>query len=311
MKVFVAGHTGLVGSSLIRTIPQGYELVTATRLELDLTDFNQVQNFLSGQNIDAIILAAAKVGGIGANSTQQKEFILENLTIQNSVIPAAAEVGISKLLFLGSSCIYPKLAPQPISEAALLTGPLEPTNEGYALAKILGIRLCQAIFDQDGFDYFSVMPTNLYGPGDNFDRFSSHVPAALMRKFHEAKVSGEPEVTVWGTGNPRREFMHVDDLARACWHLLSMKLGGELINVGTGSDISIREFAETIARVVGFQGEIVYDHSKPDGMFQKLLDVTKVHSLGWQHEIDLESGLQGTYNWFTGALASGSVRGFN
>ena len=309
MKVFIAGHTGLVGSSLVRTLPANYALLTASRSELDLTNGHEVRSFLELNQPDAIILAAAKVGGIGANSTQQKEFILENLAIQNSVIPAAAEVGISKLLFLGSSCIYPKLAPQPISEAALLTGPLEPTNEGYALAKILGIRLCKAIFDQDGFDYFSVMPTNLYGPGDNFDRFSSHVPAALMRKFHEAKVSGEPEVTVWGTGNPRREFMHVDDLARACWHLLSMKLGGELINVGTGSDISIREFAETIARVVGFQGEIVYDHSKPDGMFQKLLDVTKVHSFGWQHEIDLESGLQGTYNWFTGALDSGSIRG--
>ena len=309
MKVFVAGQTGLVGSSLIRTIPQGYELVTATRQELDLTDIHEVRNFLSAHKPDAIILAAAKVGGIGANTAQQKEFILENLNIQNAVIPAAAELGVPKLLFLGSSCIYPKLAPQPISESSLMTGPLEPTNEGYALAKILGIRLCKAIFDQDGLDYFSVMPTNLYGPGDNYDRFSSHVPASLMRKFHEAKVNGDSEVVVWGTGNPRREFMYVDDLAHACWHLLNQGVGGELINIGTGTDVTIREFAELMARTVGYEGALTFDTSKPDGTPQKLLDVAKAHSYGWKHTVKLEDGLRSTYEWFVNSLAAGTVRG--
>ena len=309
MKVFIAGHSGLVGSSLLRTIPAEHEPLIVSRAELDLTSLAQVREYFKRSKPDAVILAAAKVGGISANSAYQKEFILENLALQNSIIPAAVEAGISKLLFLGSSCIYPKFAKQPISENSLLTGPLEPTNEGYALAKILGVRLCQAIFDQHGLDYFSVMPTNLYGPGDNFDAFSSHVPAALMRKFHEAKVNGDPEVVVWGTGRARREFMHVDDLAHACWHLLKQPNGGELINIGTGSDVTIAEFAEMVARIVGFTGAIRYDLSKPDGMPQKLLDVSKSHALGWRHQIELENGVAATYSWFVDALSKGEVRG--
>ena len=250
------------------------------------------------------------MGGIGANSKHQMGFLLDNLKIQNAVIEAAVKLQIPKLIFLGSSCIYPKLAPQPINENSLLSGFLEPTNEGYALAKIAGVRLCRAVFEEHNLEYFSLMPTNLYGPEDNYDLESGHVPASLMRRFHEAKTANSTEVVVWGTGLPRREFMHVDDLASACWHLLGQKVGGELINVGTGTDIEIREFATLMADVVGFKGEIIFDPSKPDGTPRKLLDVTKIHSLGWRHKIELFDGLSRTYEWYTNALSKGEVRGY-
>jgi GDP-L-fucose synthase len=310
LKVFIAGHKGLVGSALIRSTPAEVSTIVAERSVVDLTDQSSVRDFLSASKPDGIILAAARVGGIGANSSQQKEFLLQNLRIQNAVIGAASELGIKKFIFLGSSCIYPKLAEQPISEDSLMSGPLEPTNEGYALAKIAGIRLCKAIFDQEKLDYFSLMPTNLYGPNDNFDKFASHVPAALMRKFHEAKSSNSDEVVVWGTGTPKREFMHVDDMASACWYFLDHPIGGELINIGTGSDISISDFALKMAEVVGYRGNIVFDSSKPDGTPRKLLDVGKAHSYGWHHKIDLTEGLRNTYSWFVDSLAKGEVRGF-
>lgn len=310
MRVFVAGHGGLVGSAVLRMKPSNVEVVVQSREELSLTDELAISNFLRQNKIDSIILAAAKVGGIGANSTDHKNFLLENLKIQNAVLSAASELKISNLVFLGSSCIYPKFAPQPINELSLLTGVLEPTNEGYAIAKIAGIRLCKAIYDQDGLNFFSLMPTNLYGVNDNFDISTSHVPAALMRKFHEAKMNKELEVCVWGTGKPRREFMHVDDMARACWFMLDQKVGGELINIGTGEDVSIAEFAILMARVVGYEGKIVFDSSRPDGTPQKLLDVNKAHSYGWKHQIDLEDGLKQTYAWFVDALTRGEVRGY-
>jgi GDP-L-fucose synthase len=232
------------------------------------------------------------------------------LRLQDSVISSASELGIPKLIFLGSSCIYPRLAVQPISESALLSGPLEPTNEGYALAKIAGIKLCESIFQENKLDFFSLMPTNLYGPNDNFDLNTGHVPASLMRKFHEGKVRSLGEVVVWGTGAPRREFMHVDDLANACWHMLDQNVGGQLINIGTGKDVSIAEFAKLVAKVVGFEGEIVFDTSKPDGTPRKLLDVTRANSLGWRHQIELEDGLSQTYDWFVPALRNGEIRGY-
>jgi GDP-L-fucose synthase len=309
-RVFVAGHSGMVGQALVRTAPPDYSLVVKSRKELDLSDFDKVKNSLMEMNVETVIVAAARVGGIGANEKFQKEFLFENLTIQNNLIIGAEECGVKNLLFLGSSCIYPQMAPQPIKESSLLTGPLEPTNEGYAIAKIAGIRLCKAIYDQDNLNYFSLMPTNLYGPNDNFDLFSSHVPAALIRKFHEAKINGQAEVAVWGTGKPRREFMYVDDMARACWHMLEKDVGGELINIGTGEDISIAEFAELIAKIVKYEGEIVFDTSKSDGTPRKLLDVTKANSLGWKHSVDLEDGIRQTYAWFIGALAKGEIRGY-
>jgi len=309
-KVFVAGHSGMVGQALVRTAPLNYSLVVRSRKNLDLSDFDNVKNSLMEMNVDTVIVAAARVGGIGANEKFQKEFLVENLIIQNNLMIGAEECGVKNLIFLGSSCIYPQMAPQPIKEGSLLTGPLEPTNEGYAIAKIAGIRLCKAIYDQDKLNYFSLMPTNLYGPNDNFDLFSSHVPAALIRKFHEAKINGQTEVTVWGTGKPRREFMYVDDMARACWYMLEKELGGELINIGTGEDISIAEFAELIAKIVGYKGKIVFDTTKSDGTPRKLLDVTKANSLGWRHSVELEEGIRQTYAWFVGALAEGEVRGY-
>ena len=285
-------------------------ILTATRAELDLENLNDVLRFLDDGSVDTIILAAAKVGGIGANSKHQLDFLLSNLKIQNAVLEAASKLNIPNLIFLGSSCIYPKLAPQPINEDSLLSGYLEPTNEGYALAKIAGVRLCKAIYDEKSLNYFSLMPTNLYGPNDNFDLESSHVPAALMRKFHEAKMSDSAEVVVWGTGKPLREFMHVDDMARACWYMLNQNAGGELINVGTGEDVEIGKFALMMAETVGFEGEIIFDTSKPDGTPRKLLDVSKIHSYGWKHQIELTSGLEQTYNWFKDALAKGDVRGY-
>jgi GDP-L-fucose synthase len=259
---------------------------------------------------DLIVLAAGRVGGIGANSHHQKDFLLENLTIQNNVISAASKTGVENLIFLGSSCIYPRLAPQPIKEESLLTGPLEPTNEGYALAKIAGIRLCKAIFEEEGLNYFSLMPTNMYGPNDNFDLENSHLPAALMRRFHEAKGSGIKEVKIWGTGTPRREFMHSNDLAKACWFMSKKQAGGELINIGTGRDMQISNFAELMANVVGYEGDIAYDSSKPDGSPQKVLDVSKIESYGWRSEIELKAGLEETYSWFKDALEKGGLRGY-
>jgi GDP-L-fucose synthase len=300
----------MVGSSILRLAPQKHEIITVTRTEIDLTNFREVKSFLQENSVDAVVMAAAKVGGIGANSKFQKAFLVENLNLQNGIIVGASDAGVARLIFLGSSCIYPKHAPQPINESSLLTGTLEPTNEGYALAKIAGIRLCKAIFDEQSLKFFSLMPTNLYGPNDNFDEFASHVPAALMRKFHEAKINNEGEVVVWGTGTPHREFMHVDDMAQACWYMLDQDVGGELINVGTGEDVTIAEFAELMAKVVGFEGEIVFDNSMPDGTPRKLLDVNKAHSYGWKHRIELEDGLRQTYAWFVDALAKGEVRGY-
>lgn len=310
LKAIVLGGSGLVGSAILRSSPPGIDCLSPKRHDLNLTSSEEVKNYFKRHAPDAVLVAAAKVGGIGANSKDHKAFLLENLNIQNSVLSAASELGVNKMVFLGSSCIYPKFAPQPISEDSLLTGLLEATNEGYALAKIAGIRLCKAIYDQEGLNYFSLMPTNLYGPNDNFDRFASHVPAALMRKIHEAKIKSEPEVVVWGTGTPRREFMHVDDMARACWYMLDQDVGGELINIGTGQDVTIAEFAALMAKVVGYDGKIVYDGTKPDGTPRKLLDVSKAHSFGWKHQIELEDGLRQTYAWFVDALAKGEVRGY-
>ena len=310
MKIFIAGHNGMVGRSIIRQAPEEHEIITASRNELNLTDTPAVRDYLLSHDIQCVVFAAARVGGIGANSKLHKEFLYENLVIQNGVLMGAADAKVSNLVFLGSSCIYPKLATQPIKESAILTGQLESTNEGYAIAKIAGIRLARAIYDQDGFNYFSLMPTNLYGPNDNFDKFASHVTPSLIRKFHEAKAKNDSVVVVWGTGTPRRELMHVDDLARACWYMLDQDVGGELINIGTGHDVSIAEIASLIARVVGYEGSIVYDNSKPDGTPRKLLDVSKAHAYGWKHQIELEDGLKQTYAWFLDALAKGEVRGY-
>jgi GDP-L-fucose synthase len=310
MRIVVAGSGGMVGAALVRNKPINIEVFAPSRQEIDWSSEAQVSSYFAEIKPAGVILAAAKVGGIGANSSKQLAFLLDNLRIQNNVMDLAQKSGIQKLLFLGSSCIYPKLAVQPIKEESLLTGALEPTNEGYALAKIAGVRLAKAISEEKNLEYFSLMPTNLYGQNDNFDKFSSHVPAALMRKFHEAKIGNLPSVSVWGSGKPRREFMHVDDLAKACWHMFDQKVAGELINVGTGQDIEIGEFAQLMARTVGFEGGIVYDTSKPDGTPQKLLDVSKIHSYGWSHHIKLEDGLMQTYDWFQWAIERGEVRGY-
>lgn len=299
-KIFVAGHRGMVGSALVRRLKsQGFgNLVTRERAELDLSDEPAVAEFFAAEKPNVVILAAAKVGGIKANNDFPVEFLLANLRIQNNVIRSAYEAGVRKLLFLGSSCIYPKLAPQPIPETALLTGPLEPTNDAYAIAKIAGIKLCQAYSRQYGANFISAMPTNLYGPNDNFDLEISHVLAALIRKAHEAKSRNARELIVWGSGKPRREFLHVDDLASACLLLLDKYDSPEIINVGCGEDISIRELAELICDVVGFNGELAWDTTKPDGTPRKLLDVTRIRALGWQSEISLREGIARTYEWF-------------
>src|SRR6266446_7468067 len=304
-KIFVAGHRGMVGSALIRLLEsEGFSnLLVRDRSKLDLRDESAVTKFFAEQKPAVVILAAAKVGGIKANNDSPVEFLLENLRIQNNVIPAAYENGARKLLFLGSSCIYPKFALQPIPETALLSGPLEPTNEAYAIAKIAGIKLCQAYARECGANFISVMPTNLYGPNDNFDLETSHVLAALLRKAHEAKTSGARELVVWGTGRPRREFLHADDLAFACLLLLEKYDSPEIINVGCGEDISIRELAELICDVVGFDGELAWDTTKPDGTPRKLLDVTKLHALGWKPAITLRDGIQLTYDWFVANFA--------
>ena len=293
----------------MRQAPENYKVLTAPRHEVDLGDFQSAYEFLYKERPDSIILAAAKVGGIEANSNHQKDFLLQNLKIQNSVMEAASLLEIQNFLFLGSSCVYPKFAEQPISEDSLLRGQLEPTNEGYAIAKIAGIMLCRSIYEEQNLNYFSLMPTNLYGPNDNFDPQVSHVPAALLRKFHDAKTMGSEEVIVWGSGNPKREFMHVDDMANACWYMLGQKAGGELINVGTGQEIEIGEFARLIAKIVGFDGKIVFDISKPDGTPRKVLDIHRIQSYGWKHKIDLKDGLENTYAWYKSALEKGAVRG--
>ena len=299
-KIFVAGHRGMVGSALVRRLEaDGYtNLVKRDRAHLDLTRQAPVNDFFAKEKPNIVIFAAAKVGGIKANNDLPVEFLLSNLQIQNNVIRGAYETGARKLLFLGSSCIYPKHAPQPISEEALLTGPLEPTNEAYAIAKIAGVRLCQAYAREYGADFISAMPTNLYGPNDNFDLLSSHVLAALLRKAHEAKTSGAKELVVWGSGKPRRELLHVDDLAAACLFLLQNYDSPEIINVGWGEDISIRELAELICEIVGFDGKLSWDTSKPDGTPRKLLDVSKLRSLGWRPSITLRDGIAATYQWF-------------
>jgi GDP-L-fucose synthase len=307
--VFLAGHRGMVGAAIHRRMRSlGYEkIVTADRDQLDLTSQDAVRSFFASRGIDVVVLAAAKVGGVHANSTYPAEFLFENLMIEANVINAAHGAGVGRLLFLGSSCIYPRMAPQPMREEYLLSGPLEPTNEPYAIAKIAGIKLCESFNRQYGRDYRSVMPTNLYGPGDNFHPDDSHVIPALMRRFHEAAVSRAPAVVIWGSGTPRREFLHVDDMAAASVHVLELQKDVydshtnpmlSHINVGTGVDCSIRELAETLARVVGYEGEMRFDTSKPDGAPRKLLDVSKLALLGWQATIPLEAGLGNTYEWF-------------
>jgi len=299
-KIFVAGHRGMVGSALIRGLETaGFnKLIKRDRSELDLGDSEAVTKFFRNEKPEVVIFAAAKVGGIKANNEQPVEFLLENLRVQNNVIAAAHESGVRKFLFLGSSCIYPKLAPQPIPESALLSGPLEPTNEAYAIAKIAGVKLCQAFSREYGANFISAMPTNLYGPNDNFDLETSHVLAALLRKAYEAKKSSARELVVWGTGTPRREFLHVDDCASACLFLLEKYDSPEIINVGCGEDISIHELAELICDVVGFDGELSWDKTKPDGTPRKLLDLSKLRGLGWTPTIPLRDGIAKTYEWF-------------
>ncbi|MES2883669.1 MAG: GDP-L-fucose synthase [Pseudomonadota bacterium] len=299
-RIYVAGHRGLVGSAIVRQLQaRGLaDVLTRTHAELDLTDKVAVRTFFEQQKPAVVFLAAAKVGGILANDTYPAEFIQQNLEIQSNVIDSAWRAGAKKLVFLGSSCIYPRLAPQPIREESLLTGPLEPTNEWYAIAKIAGIKTCEAYRRQYGFDAISLMPTNLYGPGDNFDLKKSHVLPALIRKFHEAKLSGAESVTVWGTGTPRREFLHVDDMAAACLHVMTHTPSETLINVGCGEDITIAALAELVRDTVGYTGSIVYDTTKPDGTPQKLLDVSRMKALGWQPQISLQSGVASVYQWF-------------
>ena len=305
-KIFVAGHLGMVGSAIVRAIAKQHdvELLLATRQELDLTNAAAVETYMQTHQPDQVYLAAAKVGGIHANNTYPAEFIADNLSIQNNIITSAYRAGVQKLLFLGSSCIYPKLAAQPMREDSLLTGPLEPTNEPYAIAKIAGIKMCESYNRQYGVDYRSVMPTNLYGENDNFHPQNSHVIPAMLRRFHEAKKAGAKEVVVWGTGTPMREFLHVSDMAAACVHVMNLPKGEfesavpdamcSHINVGTGIDCTIRELAETMADVVGFEGELVFDTSKPDGTPRKLLSVERLRNLGWEYSVSLKNGLAET-----------------
>ena len=312
MRAYVAGHRGMVGSAIARSLEaDGAEILTTTRSELDLTDQSAVRSFLAKERPDTVIVAAAKVGGIHANNTLPAEFIHENLMIECNLIDSAFRAGVERLLFLGSSCIYPRNAPQPMSEEVLLTGTLEPTNEPYAIAKIAGIKLCESYNRQYGTDYRSAMPTNLYGPGDNFHETNSHVLPALLRRFHEAKHAGAEEVIIWGTGTPRREFLHVNDMAAACVFLLNLPKDIYAaythpmlshINVGTGSDVSIAGLAQTIAQVTGFEGRISFDATKLDGSPRKLLDVSRLTNIGWAAFIPLEEGIRQTYEWYLANL---------
>ena len=296
-KIYVAGHTGMVGSALVRKLKkEGFKnLIFRTSSELDLTEQQAVRTFFEEEKPDYVFLAAAKVGGIMANDTYRGQFLYENLMIQNNVIHQSYVHGVKKLLFLASSCIYPKMAPQPLKEEYLLTGMLEPTNEPYAIAKIAGLKMCENYNRQYGCNFISVMPTNLYGPNDNFDLQTAHVLPALLRKFHEAKISNKTSVEVWGTGAPKREFLHVDDLADACFHLMETYSGNISVNIGTGEDISIKDLAELIRNITGYSGDITWDTSKPDGTPRKLLDVSLIHSLGWKHSIELEEGIRKVY----------------
>jgi GDP-L-fucose synthase len=299
-KIYVAGHRGMVGSAIKRKLEsEGFNnIVTRTSKELDLRDQLATEAFLTDENPTYVFLAAAKVGGIIANSTYGADFLYENLQIQNNVIHGSYLIGVKKLMFLGSSCIYPKMAPQPLKEEYLLTGHLEPTNEPYAIAKIAGIKMCEAYRAQYSCNFISVMPTNLYGPNDNYDLQNSHVFPAMIRKFHEAKEAGDTTVQLWGTGKPMREFLHADDLADACFYLMQNYDGETLVNIGTGVDVTIKELAETIQEIIGFQGNIRWNTDKPDGTPRKLMDVSKLHSLGWKHSIDLKEGIKMVYENF-------------
>src|SRR5260370_24230172 len=299
-RIYVAGHRGLVGSAVVRALrQQGHNnLVLRTHQELDLTDHRAVREFFAAERPQAVIMAAARVGGIHANNSQPALFIRDNLLIQDNVIEAAHRSGVAKFVFLGSSCIYPKLAPQPIKEEYLLTGPLEPTNESYEIAKIAGVKMCQAYRREFGFNAISLMPNNLYGPGDNFDLENSHVLPALIRRFHEAKLRGDETMSIWGTGTPRREFLHVDDLADAVIYLLKNYEDEAIVNIGWGEDVTIRELAELVKEASGYQGRLVFDPSKPDGTPRKLLDTTRLTALGWRPNIPLEAGIESTHAWF-------------
>ena len=299
-KIFIAGHRGMVGSAILRKLTsEGYtNIITKSKKELDLTNQFQVNHFFHFERPEYVFIAAAKVGGIKANNDYKADFIYQNLMIQTNIINASYQTGVKKLLFLGSSCIYPKMAPQPLKEEYLLSGHLETTNDAYAIAKIAGIKMCQSFNQQYGTNYISVMPTNLYGPGDNYNLENSHVLPALIRKFHEAKMYGNPEVVIWGSGKPMREFLYVEDLADALIYLMMNYNDSEIVNIGTGEDISIRDLAYLVKEVIGFSGQIIYDSSKPDGTPRKLLDVSKIHDLGWSHKTQLKQGIELTYKHF-------------
>jgi GDP-L-fucose synthase len=309
MKLFIAGHRGMVGSALLRAVPQAFDdVIVADRHELDLTNQDQVYRFLEKHAPDVVVIAAAKVGGIHANSTYPAEFIFQNLAITSNLVEGCRRAGVIRLLNLGSSCIYPKHAPQPMPESCLLTSELEPTNEAYAIAKIAGLKLCQYYRQQYGLLYHSAMPTNLYGPGDNYHAENSHVIPALIRRFHEAKVRGDATVTIWGTGTPRREFLYVNDLAAACYHLLDQENPADWVNVGCGNDVSIGELALAVAQVTGFPGGIAFDTSKPDGTPRKLLDISLLSSSGWSPLVPLQQGLALAYDDFLTSITTGKVR---
>ncbi len=299
-KIYVAGHRGLVGSAIVRSLKrQGYEnIIVRTHKELELTDQAAVRAFFEEEQPEIVVLAAAKVGGINANNTAPADFAYDNMQMQCNVIKCSHDYHVKKLLFLGSTCIYPRMAPQPIPESALLTGPLEETNEAYAIAKIAGLEMCRFFKRQYGDDFISCMPTNLYGPYDNYDLSGSHVMPAMIRKFHEAKISGAPSVELWGTGNPLREFLYVDDMADACVYLLEHYSGEQHVNIGTGRELTIRQLAELVKRTVGYEGEIVWNNNMPDGTPRKLTDVSKLHEIGWMHKTELEEGVKLAYDWF-------------